>query len=384
MPKRIAVCTSSRADYSHLYWPLKAIDQHPELEYELIVFGAHTSHEFGQTVAEIRNDGFNIAGAYETLVSSDSDVGMAKSLGMATLALADHLASSKPDIVLVIADRYEMLAVANVAITLRIPMAHIEGGDISAGAIDDAVRNALTKMSHLHFTPHSDAAQRVESMGEAAWRVVVAGAPSLDHIPHLPQASRSTLGAELAVNFADELPLVVAAVHPVTLEQDATLESNAFFDALNSLDANIVFCFPNADCGSRSIAQKATEFCATHPHAHLFTNLPASTYLSLLSVADAMVGNSSSGIMEAASFELPALDVGRRQDGRLRGKNVVTVAADSQSIQQGLKKILSKDFRESLAGMENPYGDGHASERITSTLARSPNRETLLDKRESL
>ncbi len=182
MKTTVAVVTTSRADYSHLYWPLKVIDAHPDLDLKLIVLASHLSPEFGNTVREIEADGFAIAARLECLLSSDTDIGMAKSIGLATLSLADALGAMRPDILLLIADRYEMLGPASVALALRIPMAHIEGGELSQGAIDDAVRNALTKMSHLHFTSTDRARARVISMGEEAWRVQRAGAPSLDHL----------------------------------------------------------------------------------------------------------------------------------------------------------------------------------------------------------
>src|ERR1700691_2104974 len=182
MKRTIAVVTSSRADYSHLYWPLHDLSRHQEVDLKLIVLGAHLSPQFGETVREIEKDGFPIAARLECLLSSDSDVGMAKTLGLAVLSLADTLAQMRPDLLLLIADRYEMLAPASVALTLRIPVAHIEGGEISEGAIDDQVRNAITKLAHLHFTSTETARARVVSMGEESWRVLRAGAPSLDHL----------------------------------------------------------------------------------------------------------------------------------------------------------------------------------------------------------
>src|ERR1700761_7041356 len=193
MKRTIAVVTSSRADYSHLYWPLHDLAHHPDVELKLIVLGAHLSPQFGETVKEIEKDGFPIAGRVECLLSSDTDVGMAKTLGVAVLGLADLLGQMRPDLLLLIADRYEMLAPASVALTLRIPIAHIEGGELSEGAIDDAVRNALTKMSHIHFTSTEKARARVIAMGEESWRVHRAGAPSLDPLQRTPLTSRPQL-----------------------------------------------------------------------------------------------------------------------------------------------------------------------------------------------
>src|ERR1700742_2045809 len=233
MKRTIAVVTSSRADYSHLYWPLHDLMRHEEVDLKLIVMGAHLAPQFGETVREIEKDGFPIAARVECLLSSDSDVGMAKTLGVAVLSLADLLGQMRPDLLLLIADRYEMLAPAAVALTLRIPIAHIEGGEVSEGAIDDAVRNALTKMSHIHFTSTEAARDRVIAMGEERWRVHRAGAPSLDHLRRSKLLNRDELERELQLSF-DE-PATLVAYHPVTLLRDTTDEIGSLFGALDSV-----------------------------------------------------------------------------------------------------------------------------------------------------
>ncbi|HVR09793.1 MAG TPA: UDP-N-acetylglucosamine 2-epimerase, partial [Thermoanaerobaculia bacterium] len=218
MRRKIAVVTTSRADYSHLYWPLRDLSVHPRVDLRLIVLGSHLSPEFGATVREIEQDGFPIAARIECLLSSDSDVGMAKTIGVATLGLADSLGQMRPDILLLIADRYEMLAPAAVALALRIPIAHIEGGEISEGAIDDAVRNALTKMSHIHFTSTHEARQRIIAMDEEERRVHRAGAPSLDHLARGTLHTREELEARLGITLQESA--VVVAYHPVTMARD--------------------------------------------------------------------------------------------------------------------------------------------------------------------
>src|ERR1700742_2064666 len=243
MKGTIAVVTSSRADYSHLYWPLHDLAQHPEVELKLIVLGAHLSPQFGETVKEIEKDGFPIAARLECLLSSDTDVGMAKTLGVAVLSLADQLAQMRPDLLLLIADRYEMLAPAAVALTLRVPVAHIEGGEVSEGAIDDAVRNALTKMSHIHFTSTEGARARVIAMGEEPWRVHRAGAPSLDHLRRSRLLSSEELEEKLKVDL--HRPPYLVAYHPVTLLRDTTQEADALFAALLETNTPIFFCYPN-------------------------------------------------------------------------------------------------------------------------------------------
>ena len=376
--RKIAVVTTSRADYSHLYWPLRDLAVHPSVDLRLIVMGSHLSPEFGSTVQEIENDGFKIDARIECLLSSDTDVGMAKTIGLATLTLADHLGATRPDLLLLIADRYEMLAPASVALALRIPIAHIEGGEISQGAIDDAVRNALTKMAHIHFTSTETARQRVIAMGEEPWRVHRAGAPSLDHLRRGPLLTRSEIEEQLQLDLS--LPTILVAYHPVTIARDTVREADALFAALEKTDAQLLFCFPNADAGSRELQQRTRTFVAQRTSGRIFTNLDPRTYWSLLAQVDLLVGNSSSGIMESASFALPTVNVGMRQQGRERARNVIDVDPDERNILRGIEQARAPEFRAGLAGMENPYGNGNASETIVRVLTTVPLSEQLLIK----
>jgi len=366
MKRTIAVVTSSRADYSHLYWPLHDLKQHPDVDLKLIVLGAHLSPQFGETVQEIEKDGFPIAARLECLLSSDTDVGMAKTLGLAVLSLADLLGHMRPDLMLLIADRYEMLAPAAVALTLRIPVAHIEGGEISEGAIDDAVRNALTKMSHLHFTSTPAARARVIAMGEEPWRVHHAGAPSLDHLRRSRLLDRSELEERLHLEL--QSTAVMVAYHPVTLLRDTTEEVDALFAALQETDGQVIFCYPNSDAGNHALLQRTRSFLSSRTDARLFVNLDAVTYWSLLREVAVLIGNSSSGIMEAASLAVPVVNVGFRQKGRERARNVLDAEPEASAILAQIAKARSQVFRDSLAGMTNPYGDGHAAETIVQVL----------------
>ena len=280
MKRTIAVITTSRADYSHLYWPLQDLAKHPDVDLKLIVMGAHLSPQFGETVKEIEKDGLPIAARLECLLSSDTDLGMAKTLGLAVLSLADVLGQMRPDLLLLIADRYEMLAPAAVALTLRIPIAHIEGGEISEGAIDDAVRNAITKMSHIHFTSTEGARRRVIAMGEEPWRVHCAGAPSLDHLRRSRLLNRQELEQQLELNL--QRRTVVVAYHPVTIVRDTTQEAGAVFAALRDVDAQILFCYPNADAGSLALLAHTRAFLASFGAGRVFVNLDAVTYWSLM------------------------------------------------------------------------------------------------------
>jgi UDP-hydrolysing UDP-N-acetyl-D-glucosamine 2-epimerase len=379
MKKTIAVVTTSRADYSHLYWPLKDLLAHPDVDLKIIALASHLSPEFGNTVREIEADGFPLAAKLECLLSSDTDIGMAKSIGVGVLSLADTLGQMRPDILLLIADRYEMLAPASVALALRIPIAHIEGGEISEGAIDDAVRNALTKMSHIHFTSTELARQRVISMGEESWRVHRAGAPSLDHLRRSRLLTRPELEAQLGLDLTQSTAVI--AYHPVTILRDTISEADALFAALEQLSAQLVFCYPNADAGSRALIERTNAFLKTRNNGRVFTNLSTVTYWSLLQHVQLMLGNSSSGIMETASFALPTVNIGLRQQGRERAPNVLDAEPTKDSILNRINEARSAAFQRSIQGMTNPYGDGRAADRIVEVLTAAPPAEQLLRKR---
>lgn len=381
MRRQIAVITTSRADFSHLYWPLHDLARHSDVELKLIVVGSHLSPEFGLTVREIESAGLPVAERVECLLSSDSDIGMAKTIGVATLGLADTLGALRPDILLLIADRYEMLAPAAVALALRIPIAHIEGGEVSEGAIDDAVRNALTKMSHLHFTSTFKARERVISMGEEEWRVHRAGAPSLDHLSRSSLLSREQLEAQLGLDL--DQPTIMVAYHPVTIVRDTTHEADALFTALRQVKGQLIFSYPNVDAGSRQLLERTKTFLAERGTGQMFVNLGAINYWSLLRQAELLIGNSSSGIMETASFVLPTVNVGLRQRGRERPPNVLDAAAEPSDILAKVTAARTPGFRRSLEGMVNPYGQGNASEKILEILTTVPLGERLLIKRSS-
>ncbi len=382
MTRKITAVTSSRADYSHLHYPLKALQNHPDIDLRIIAFAAHLSHEFGHTINEITADQLTVHHQVETLLSSDSDAGMAKSIGLATLSLTDILAQNRPDILLIIADRYEMLAPASVALALRIPIAHIEGGDISEGAIDNAVRNALTMMAHIHLAPTQHAADRIKQMGEEPWRIHNIGAPSLDFLTHNPPLSKSELEKKLEFNL--NTPPILIAYHPVTLHTNTTAEADHLFNALTQLNHPLIFCFPNADAGSRNLIARATLFTNSHTSAKLYTNLDTHTYLSLLHHAALLLGNSSSGIMETPSIPLPTVNIGDRQKGRTRAPNIIDTPADTQQILNTVNKALSPEFHNAIQDITNPYGNGTASQKITEILTSIQLDEKLLQKKSTI
>ena len=360
--------TTSRADYSHLYWPLRELAADAGIELGVFALGPHLSPQFGGTISEIEKDRFPIKARIECLLNSDSDTGMAKTIGIAIQSLADALTAWRPDILLLIADRYEMLAPASVAVALRIPIAHIEGGEISQGAIDDQVRNAITKLAHIHFTSTETARRRVIAMGEEEWRVHRAGAPSLDHLKRSKLLSREEV--EAALGLMIKKPSILAAWHPVTILRDTNGEADALFRVLEKTTGQLIFVYPNSDAGSHALIERTRALAAKRHDTHLFVNLDAVTYWSLLRLVDAMVGNSSSGIMEAASFALPVVNVGIRQQGRERARNVMDVPAETDAIVGGLERVLKPGFRQRLLGMTNPYGEGSAAKTIAQVLSR--------------
>ena len=379
MKRKIAVVTTSRADYSLLYWPLHDLASHPDVDLKIVAFGAHLSPEFGCTVREIEKDGFHVDARIECLMSSDSDVGMAKTIGVAILSLADCFGEIRPDLVVLTADRYEMLAPASVALALRIPVAHIEGGEISEGAIDDAVRNALTKLSHVHFTSTELARARVIAMGEEDWRVHRTGAAAFDHLRRSPLLSREQLETRLGIDLGP--PTTLITYHPTTIARDTIREADAMFSAIESMTGQLLCCYPNADAGSRALIERMESCMRERADCKVFVNLDPIVYWSLLQYVDLLVGNSSSGIIEAASFALPVVDVGIRQRGRERGRNVLHAEPAVAFILEQISIARSGEFRSSLKRMENLYGDGRASGRIVAVLASVPLGDELLIKR---
>jgi UDP-N-acetylglucosamine 2-epimerase (non-hydrolysing)/GDP/UDP-N,N'-diacetylbacillosamine 2-epimerase (hydrolysing) len=271
---------------------------------------------------------------------------------------------------LLIADRYEMMAPASVALALRIPMAHIEGGEVSQGAIDDQVRNALTKLAHIHFTSTEIARRRVIAMGEEPWRVHHAGAPSLDHLRRSKLLDRAELESRLDITL--QAPTILAAWHPVTILRDTNAEADAIFAAIAEAPGQFLFVYPNADAGSHALIERTRALATSRANTHIYVNLEAVIYWSLLGQVDAMIGNSSSGIMEAASFALPVVNVGMRQQGRERARNILDVPAETSAVTAALKRALAPAFRKKLRGMTNPYGNGTAAKTIASVLATVP------------
>lgn len=377
--RTIGVVTVARSDYG-IYQPLlKKIRSDPELQLQLFVTGMHLSPEFGFTVRVIEEDGFHIQERIEMLLSSDTPEGIAKSMGLGTVGFAQAFARSRPDILVVLGDRFEMHAAVVASIPFRIPVAHIHGGESTEGAIDELLRHSITKMSHLHFASTELYAQRIMQMGESPWRVKVSGAPSLDNLHTVDILSQRQLEDRFGLKLKE--PILLVTYHPVTLEYENTERyTRELLAALTELDFTMIFTYPNADTQGRLIIDRINEFTDQHKLAQVAVNLGTQGYFSLMAHSAAMVGNSSSGIIEAASFKLPVVNIGNRQRGRIHGDNVIGVGYSKDEILNGIVKAVSREFQALLEGLTNPYGDGHAGQRIVNTIKEVDLDDQLLHK----
>jgi len=378
--RTIGVVTVARSDYG-IYRPvLRALAAHEDVHLQLHVGGMHLLERFGWTVEEIERDGYPIAERIDFLLPDDSPQAVAESIGRGVTGFAKAFARSRPDLLVVLGDRCEMLAAVAAAVPLGIPLAHVHGGELTEGAIDDAIRHAITKLSHLHFVATEQYAARVRRLGEEGWRVVVSGAPALDAL----SGFRPLDAVELRERFGfspDERTLLVT-FHPETLEPDRT-EAHALevLAAVRGSGLGAVFTYPNADQGHLQVAAVFEEAAVSDERYRIVRSFGSEAYFSVLSRVGAMVGNSSSGIIEAPSFRLPVVNVGSRQQGRTRAANVIDVEAERTAIAAGIDRATDPAFRRSLNRLVNPYGDGHAAERIVEVLTTVPLDNRLLCKR---
>ncbi len=370
-PKRkIAVVTGTRAEYGLLYWIIKGIHEDRGLELQLIVTGMHLSAEFGNTVKEIEKDGFPIADRVEMLLSSDSGVSTAISMGVGMTGFARAYERLRPDIILVLGDRFEIFSAVAAAVPLRIPVAHIHGGEATEGVMDEQFRHAITKMSSIHFPATKRYADRIIQMGERPDRVYCFGAPGLDNINRLNLLSRKEIIRELGLPEKGKTGVVT--FHPEVVDNfPVASQVEELLKALSETrDIFWVITMSNADPGGRSIQSMLDKFVLENgARAKMFASLGQLRYLSLLKYADLMVGNSSSGIVEAPSFRLPVVNIGDRQGGRIRSGNIIDVpVCRKKDIVKAIHKAIGDDFKGSLKGLKNPYGKGNASEKIVKAL----------------
>lgn len=368
MTRRICVITGSRADYGLLRWVMRGIADDPELTLQIIATGMHLSPEYGQTYCEIEQDGFHINRKIEVLTSSDSTIGIAKCMGLGLIGFADALFDLNPDLILVLGDRFEIFSAAAAALVGRIPLAHLHGGEKTEGAFDEALRHSITKMSNIHFVAAEEYRQRVIQLGEQPESVFLVGGLGIDSIKSLRLLDRAEL--ETALDFKLGEKSLLITFHPVTLEPStAEVQMTELLSSLSSLkDTQLIFTMPNADTGGRALMKLLLNFVSTHPNARVYKSLGQIKYLSCIAQVDGVVGNSSSGLMEVPSFKKCTINIGDRQRGRLQATSVINCEPTRTSIDAAIRRLYSKDFKDTLCQVVNPYGEGGAALKVVDIL----------------
>ncbi len=367
--RKICIVTGTRADYGLLYWLMKKIQKDPDLELQIIATGMHLSPEFGLTFQQIEKDGFKINKKIEMLLSSDTSVGIAKSMGLGMIGFSEAYADLKPDITVILGDRFEIFSAAAAAMIARIPIAHLHGGETTQGVIDEPIRHSITKMSHLHFTAAREYRKRVIQLGESPSKIFNVGGLGIDNIKKLKLMDRNEL--EDALDFKLGLKNLLITFHPVTLEHfTAEKQVKNLLSALNELqNTKFIFTKPNADTEGRVIIKMIDDYVYKNSQrAKAFVNLGQLRYLSALKFVDACVGNSSSGLTEAPTFKVGTINIGDRQRGRIRANSVIDCDPTKESILAAIKKLYSRKFQAILQNTKNPYGEGGAAKKIKNIL----------------
>lgn len=365
--------TGTRAEYGLLYWTMKTLKQQSDVSLQIIATGMHLAPEFGLTYRQIENDGFKIDWKVEMLLSSDTASSISKSMGLALIGFADAFSSLRPDIILVLGDRFEIFATVAAAMVARIPVAHCAGGEATEGLIDEPIRHSITKMSHLHFTATELYRKRVIQLGEQPTNVFNVGALGIENINRLTLLDKQTFESSIGFRFR-KLNFLVT-FHPVTLEYNtAETQFKNLLQALDRFpDAGVIFTKPNADTDGRIIVDMIDEYVSkNNDRAIAVASLGQMRYLSALQFVDAVIGNSSSGLVEVPSFKKPTINVGDRQRGRIKGESVIDCEPSTDSIHDAIIVSLSSDFQNRLQQIVNPYGNQNASEKITDVLKTFP------------
>ncbi len=372
MTRRICVVTGTRAEFGLLRWLMQEIKESGDLELQVLATGMHLSPEFGLTYKEIEHAGFHIDAKVEMLLSADTATSVSKSMGLGMIGYADAYERLAPDLIVVLGDRFEILAATTVALIAGIPIAHLHGGETTEGAFDEAIRHSITKMSHLHFVAADEYRRRVIQLGEQPERVFLVGGLGIDAIKRVNLLDRVELESSLDFKLGKRNLLVT--FHPVTLEGQSSADQMAeLLAALAELeDTHIIFTMPNADTGGRELAAMVDQFVATNPRARVYSSLGQLRYLSCMSLVDGVVGNSSSGLAEAPSMGVGTINIGDRQKGRLQAASVIDCQPERSSILSAITHLYSPDFQELLTTVVNPYGDGGASEKIVRVLRDYP------------
>ncbi|WP_078555819.1 UDP-N-acetylglucosamine 2-epimerase [Bacillus alkalicellulosilyticus] len=376
--RKVCVVTGTRADYGLLYCLLQEIKSSEEFQLQIVATGMHLSPEFGLTYRIIEEDGFHIDEKVETLLSSDTSIGIAKSIGLGVIGFAEAFGRLQPDVIVLLGDRFEIFAAAQAALVTKIPIAHIAGGDTTEGAYDEAFRHSITKMSHLHFVTNKQSEARVKQLGENPNYIYNFGNPGLDYIKQVKLLSKEEL--EESLNFRFKKKNILVTYHPVTLSSQSSQQQVT--EVLASLDqlgdsVGIIFTMPNADNDGREIIKMINNFCETRPHTKAFTSLGQERYFSTVNMVDVVVGNSSSGIYEVPSYKKPTVNIGDRQKGRTRPNSVI----DCKVNQEAISKSIEKAFRMDCTNIVNPFGEGDTSVKIVKSLGELQNFSTLIKKR---
>jgi UDP-hydrolysing UDP-N-acetyl-D-glucosamine 2-epimerase len=380
--RSIGVVTVARSDFGIYRSLLRAIAGDPELELRIYASGTHLAPEFGETVREIEAAGYAVAERVPIFEGDDSPAGVAASMGRGVAGFAEIFGRSAPDLLVVLGDRFDMFAAALASVPFNIPLAHLHGGEVTEGAIDDSLRHAITKLAHLHFVAAEPFAARIRQLGEEAWRIQVVGAPALDGLEEMKLFSKAELEQRFHLDLSE--PPLLVTFHPVTRQPgDTAAQTTELLRALEESRLPIVFTAPNADAHGRSVRQALEAFIARQPRARLVENFGQPGYFSMLAQARAMVGNSSSGIVEAASFRLPVVNVGDRQKGRAHGFNVIDTPCVASEIASAITEATSRPFRREIADRSNPYRplERDAAPVIVEKLRSVPLVERLLMKR---
>jgi GDP/UDP-N,N'-diacetylbacillosamine 2-epimerase (hydrolysing) len=368
MNRKICIITGTRAEYGLLRWVMQGIKDDNELTLQIITTGMHLSPEFGLTYKAIEQDGFQIDRKVEMLTSSDTAVGIAKSMGLGMIGFADALHELQPDLIVVLGDRFEIFSAVTAALVARIPVAHLQGGEATEGLIDEAIRHSISKMSHLHFVAAEPYRQRVIQLGEQPDHVFLVGGLGIDNIKRLQLLDRATL--ETSLDFKLGVKNLLITFHPVTLETaTAASQMQELLSALAQLkDTQLIFTLPNADTDGRKLIGMVQNFVKQHTNARAYTSLGQLLYLSCIAQVDGVLGNSSSGLTEVPSFKKGTINIGDRQRGRLQAESVINCEPAQDSIANAIAQLYSADFQAHLHKVTNPYGEGGASEVIVSTI----------------
>lgn len=366
--RKVCVITGTRAEYGLLRWIMQGVKDDPDLELQIIATGMHLSPEFGLTYRAIEDDGYLIDRKVEMLTSSDTAVGIAKSMGLGLIGFADAFYDLHPDVLVVLGDRFEIFSAVSAALVARIPVAHLHGGETTEGAFDEALRHSLTKMSHLHFVAAEAYLQRVIQLGEQPERVFLVGGLGIDNIKRLKLLDRAALEASLDFKLGPKNLMIT--FHPVTLENStAAKQMESLLAALAKLDdTKLIFTLPNADTDGRALIAMVEQFVSEHPNARAFKSLGQLRYLSCIAQVDGVVGNSSSGLTEVPSFKKGTINIGERQRGRLQASSIINCEPNIESITDALVKLYGADFQASLRQVINPYGEGGASEKVVEII----------------